>query len=94
MSVYPEKRRFHLFKPRLRRPNFVFSVVVNSLRVLAIVLLMLALAGVGCMIPADECIEAMARVGAALPESLRETSEGGLAATPTGRELRRRVFGK
>ena len=54
----------------------------------------LALAGVGSMIPADECIEAMARVGAALPESLRETSEGGLAATPTGRELRRRVFGK
>ena len=53
----------------------------------------LALAGVGSMIPADECIEAMARVGAALPESLRETSEGGLAATPTGRELRRRVFG-
>ena len=54
----------------------------------------LALAGVGSMIPADECIEAMARGGAALPESLRETSEGGLAATPTGRELRRRVFGK
>lgn len=54
----------------------------------------MALAGVGSMIPADECIEAMARVGAALPESLRETAEGGLASTPTGRELRRRIFGK
>ncbi|MBR1607020.1 MAG: transglycosylase domain-containing protein, partial [Clostridia bacterium] len=50
MSVYPEKRRFRLFKPRLRRPNFLSSVVVNSLRVLAIVILMLALAGVGAVL--------------------------------------------
>ena len=50
MSVYPENRRFHLFKPRLRRPNFLSSVVVNSIRVLAIVLLMLVLAGVGAVL--------------------------------------------
>ena len=32
-------------------------------------------------------------VGDALPAALRETAEGGLAATPTGRRLHRQVFG-
>lgn len=36
----------------------------------------------------------MYMIGNALPESLRETGLGGLAATPTGRALRERVFGK
>ena len=54
----------------------------------------LALAGVGPKIPADECIEAMRAVGNVLPTSLKETAEGGLAATPTGQRLREQVFGK
>ena len=54
----------------------------------------LALAGIGAKIPADECIDAMRSVGEALPASLRETSGGGLAATPTGLKLREQVFGK
>ena len=54
----------------------------------------LALAGVGPKIPADECIEAMRAVGNVLPTSLKETAEGGLAATPTGQKLREQVFGK
>ena len=45
----------------------------------------LALSGVGCPIPFDEVVDAMASVGAALPPTLRETAEGGLAATPTAR---------
>lgn len=45
----------------------------------------LALSGVGCPIPFDEVVDAMATVGAALPPALRETAEGGLAATPTAR---------
>jgi L-serine dehydratase len=45
----------------------------------------LALSGVGCPIPFDEVVDAMAAVGAALPATLRETAEGGLAATPTAR---------
>jgi len=44
----------------------------------------LALAGVGSNIPADDVIYAMDMVGKALPESLRETGAGGLAATPCG----------
>ena len=54
----------------------------------------LALAGVGPKIPADECIDAMRQVGEALPNSLKETAAGGLAATPTGQRLREQVFGK
>lgn len=53
----------------------------------------LALAGVRAKIPVDECIDAMREVGSALPAALRETAAGGLAATPTGVELRKQVFG-
>lgn len=44
----------------------------------------MALAGVKSVIPPDEVIEAMKTVGNAMPESLRETGKGGLAATKTG----------
>lgn len=47
----------------------------------------MALAGIVGAIPCDEVIDAMAAVGRALPTSLRETGEGGLAATPTGRRI-------
>ena len=53
----------------------------------------LALAGVESKIPADECIEAMGEVGESMPCTLKETAQGGLAATPTGRRLREQVFG-
>lgn len=47
----------------------------------------MALAGIAGAIPCDEVIDAMAAVGRTLPASLRETGEGGLAATPTGRRI-------
>ena len=47
----------------------------------------MALAGLEGGIPCDEVIDAMAAVGRAMPPSLRETGEGGLAATPTGRKI-------
>lgn len=53
----------------------------------------MALAGIESKIPADECIMAMKQVGASLPCSLRETSQGGLAITPTGIKLKEQVFG-
>ena len=37
--------------------------------------------------------ESMAAVGRSLPNSLRETGQGGLAATPTGLECAERIFG-
>lgn len=54
----------------------------------------LALAGIKSAIPADEVILTMKKVGDTLPSSLKETAEGGLAATPTGRRLREQVFGE
>ncbi len=59
----------------------------------ALVAAQLALAGIQSPIPADEAILAMKRVGDAMPSSLKETAEGGLAATPTGRKLYEQVFG-
>lgn len=47
----------------------------------------LALAGVESLIPADEVIDAMERIGGRMDERFRETAQGGLAATPTGRAL-------
>jgi L-serine dehydratase len=53
----------------------------------------MALAGVRSVIPADEVITAMREVGEAMPAALRETAQGGLAATPTGLAIRERIFG-
>jgi len=47
----------------------------------------LALAGVESVIPPDEVVLAMASVGRMLPPELRETGEGGIADTPTGRRI-------
>ncbi len=53
----------------------------------------LALAGIESAIPADEVIWTMKKVGDAMSSTLKETAEGGLAATPTGRRLHEQVFG-
>lgn len=50
----------------------------------------MALAGLDGGIPCDEVIDAMGAVGRTMPASLRETGEGGLAATPTGRRIAER----
>ena len=54
----------------------------------------MSLAGVESVIPVDEVIEAMNRIGRALPKSLRETSEGGLAVTKTGLAMAKKIYGK
>ncbi len=54
----------------------------------------MALAGCTSMIPADECISALDKVGRSLPVDLRETGLGGLAGTPTGQAIKTKIFGK
>src|SRR5690606_27482305 len=54
----------------------------------------MALAGVTSVIPTDEVIAAMHRIGQSMPSALRETAKGGLAATPTGKRLEAEIFGK
>ncbi|WP_010282525.1 L-serine ammonia-lyase, iron-sulfur-dependent, subunit alpha [Bacillus timonensis] len=53
----------------------------------------MALAGVTSRIPCDEVIDAMYRIGQTMPTALKETAQGGLAATPTGRALEAKIFG-
>ena len=53
----------------------------------------MALAGIESKIPVDEVIDAMYQVGVSMPTAFRETAEGGLATTPTGRKLSKEIFG-
>lgn len=52
----------------------------------------MALAGVTSRIPCDEVISAMYQIGQRMPTALKETAQGGLAATPTGRKLAEKFF--
>ena len=47
----------------------------------------MASSGITSTIPPDEVVDAMYKVGRALPETLRETSLGGIAATPTALKI-------
>jgi L-serine dehydratase len=53
----------------------------------------MALAGITSRIPCDEVIDAMFKIGQSMPSALRETAQGGLADTPTGRRLEAKIFG-
>lgn len=52
----------------------------------------LIMGGMKVVIPADEVIQAMYKVGKQLPEELKETALGGVAATPTGKKVYDTIF--
>ena len=52
----------------------------------------MALAGIESTIPVDEVIGAMKAIGDAMPKSLKETAEGGLADTPTAKKIAREIL--
>ena len=54
----------------------------------------MALAGIKSRIPFDDAVEAMNRVGKALPAALRETAGGGLATTKAGLAMKEKVYGE
>lgn len=51
----------------------------------------MALAGISSRIPPDQVIDAMKEIGESMHVSLRETGEGGVANTPAGREIAKRL---
>ncbi len=51
----------------------------------------MALAGIASIIPFDEVVVAMKNVGRMMSSDLRETAKGGLAVTPTGLEIAKRI---
>lgn len=53
----------------------------------------MALAGIESAIPVDEVIVAMKSVGDIMSPTLKETAQGGIAATPTARKLTKQIFG-
>ncbi len=48
----------------------------------------LAMAGIRSAIPTDEVIDAMRRIGNEMPASIKETSLGGLATSPTAQQMK------
>lgn len=58
----------------------------------ALVCAQMALSGISQVIPFDEMVDAMYRVGRSIPYELRETALGGVAATPTACELCDQIF--
>ncbi len=53
----------------------------------------LTLSGIKSIIPVDEVIDAMESVGNMMPACLRETAEGGVAATPTAQKIAAQLHG-
>ena len=60
----------------------------------AVVSSQMALAGIRSVIPPDEVIDSMRRIGKLLPGCLRETSQDGLATTPTAQKIQKQLSGK
>ena len=52
----------------------------------------IALSDVSGVIPVDECIEAMGEIGESMESKYKETAQGGLAATPTGRRIAKEIL--
>ena len=50
-----------------------------------------AMAGITSRIPVDEVIDAMGEVGRRMPVEFRETALGGLAVTPTGKAIKKKM---
>ncbi|ABR30207.1 L-serine ammonia-lyase, iron-sulfur-dependent, subunit alpha [Thermosipho melanesiensis] len=69
--------------PCVKRNGNIVNLAISSAE--------LALSGIKSTIPLDEVIDAMYKVGKSLPESLRETGEGGIAATKTAVDLVRNI---
>ncbi len=59
----------------------------------AIICADMGLAGIKTIIPLDEVIETMYKVGKILSPTLKETAMGGLSVTPTGIEITKKIFG-
>lgn len=57
----------------------------------AITAAQMTMAGIKSVIPADEVIDSMRRIGDDMPACLKETGEGGLAITPTARVYKEKI---
>ena len=72
--------------PCVKRNGFATTVAILAAD--------MSLAGIKSVIPVDEVIDAMYRIGKSMPKSIRETATGGLATTPTGIALKEKIYSK
>lgn len=70
--------------PCVKRNGFAATVAVLAAD--------MSLAGINSVIPVDEVIDAMYRIGRMMPEAIRETAQGGLATTCTGLALKKKIY--
>lgn len=52
----------------------------------------MAIADVSGVIPVDECVSALGEVGQSMEDRYKETAMGGLAATPTGQRIAKKIL--
>ncbi|GAB4336039.1 MAG: L-serine ammonia-lyase, iron-sulfur-dependent, subunit alpha [Flammeovirgaceae bacterium] len=52
----------------------------------------IAISDVSSVIPVDECVQAMGEIGQSMEDRYKETALGGLAATPTGKAIAKKVL--
>ena len=64
----------------------------GSAAVIAFASAQMALAGDNSIIPVDEIVDVMGEVGQSMETKYKETALGGIAATPTGKEIAKRVL--
>lgn len=57
----------------------------------AITAAQMTMAGINSVIPADEVIDSMRRIGNDMPVCLKETGDGGLAVTPTAQVYKEKL---
>ena len=72
--------------PCVKRNGFASTIAVLAAD--------MSLAGINSVIPVDEVIDAMERIGRSMPCSIKETAQGGLATTATGLDLKRKIYGE
>jgi len=72
--------------PCVKRNGTAVTVAITSSE--------MALSGIKSVIPFDEVVDAMKKVGKSLPETLKETALGGVAVTPTAKKILKRILGK
>ena len=70
--------------PCVKRNGFAATVAILAAD--------MSLSGIKSVIPVDEVIDAMYRIGKMMPEAIRETAQGGLATTCTGLALRKKIY--
>lgn len=70
--------------PCVKRNGFAAAIAVLAAD--------MSLSGINSVIPVDEVIDAMYRIGRIMPEAIKETAQGGLATTCTGIALKKKIY--